>query len=112
MKTALTLAVLAAAIAVGLDQLADATQTRDDRYRPGSRSEIVLVVHTRQPFRTPAQSADAVWGACQGTIGHRLLPPGLTEATPGQFHFVVTPSLGRHARQRLRGCIEDTTLDR
>lgn len=114
MKVPIPVVILAvgAAAAAGVDALADLTQTRPDVHRAGTRSEVVMTVRTRQPFRTPHESAQALWGACQGTVGHELLDPGVVPTAGGQFRFVVRPALGTHARDRLTGCIEDTTLDR
>jgi hypothetical protein len=112
MKAALVILAMVVLAAVAVDQLGDLTQTRSDRRIPGSRSEVILRVETRQPFKTSAESAAALWGACSGTVGHRLEPPGLVPAGENMFRLTVAPSLGSHARRRLRGCLDDTTLDR
>ena len=112
MKTVVVVLALGLLGALAIDQLGDLTQTRHDAYVRGSRSEVVLHVRTRQPFKSTAESASALWGACAGTIGHRMLPPGIVDAGADTFRVVVTPALGTHARQRLRGCLKDTTLDR
>jgi hypothetical protein len=93
--------------------LADATQTRPDFQHPSSRSEVVFSVQTRQHGRSDELAAQGLWFACQGsTLGRRLLPPGLESLGDGRFRAVVRPALGTHARTRLRGCIEDVTVDR
>src|SRR5688572_9129160 len=112
MRTVVIVVVLGLFGAFAVDQLGDLTQTRNDAYVRGSRSEIVLEVHTRQPSKTAAESASALWGACAGTVVHHLQPPGVVDTGDGRFRIVVSPALGTHARQRLRGCLDDVTLDR
>jgi len=112
MKTALVVLAMVVVAAVGVDQLGDLTQTRSDPYVRGSRSEVTLEVKTRQPFKAPAESAVALWGACAGTVGHRLQAPGVEQAGANTFRLTVKPALGPHARSRLRGCLHDTTIDR
>ena len=109
-----TLLLLAAAIAVsmGVDALADLTQDRPDRVLPGTRSEIVLDVKSHDRGGSALLSAQGLWGACQGTVRHRLAEPGVTEVADGRFRLVTVPALGEHSWRRLQGCLEDTTLDK
>jgi hypothetical protein len=103
---------LVALVYAGLDLLADATQTRPDPLPPGSRSEVVFRVGTR-PGRAPRPAAEGLWHACQAqTIERRLLPPGVVEVDDRTYRVVVRPGLGPHAERRLRGCLEDVTVDR
>lgn len=109
-----TFLLLAAAIAVsmGVDALADLTQDRPDRVLPGTRSEIVLDVQSHDRGGSALLSAQGLWGACQGTVRHRLAEPGVTEVADGRFRLVTVPALGEHSWRRLQGCLEDTTLDK
>jgi hypothetical protein len=111
-KRALLLVVAAAAALIAVDMLGDATQTRPDPHKPGSRTEIVFSVQTISDRLPPMAAAQGLWGACQGTALRTVLPPGITEVGDGRFKLVVQPALGRHARDRLGGCLEDVTLDR
>lgn len=107
------LAILAvAAIAVGVDMLADLTQDRPDPARPGSQSEIVLRVTSRDRVGSALLSAQGLWGACQGTVRHRLVEPGVVDLGDGRFRLSTRPALGEHSWRRLQGCLEDATLDR
>ena len=112
MKRALVLVVAAASLALGIDALADLTQDRPDRVIPGSRSEIVLDVASRDRGGSALLSAQGLWGACQGTVHHRLADPGVVELSDGRFQLHTEPALGEHSWRRLQGCLEDTTLDR
>ena len=112
MKRALLLLVAASALAMGVDALADLTQDRPDRFLPGTRSEIVLDLKSRDRGGSALLSAQGLWGACQGTVRHRLAEPGVMEVSDGRFRLVTEPALGEHSWRRLQGCLEDTTLDK
>ena len=112
MKRTVLLLVAAATLALGIDTLADLTQDRPDRVLPGSKSEVVLEVHSRDRGGSALLSAQGLWGACQGTVRHRLVEPGLVELSEGRFRLQTEPALGEHSWRRLQGCLEDTTLDR
>jgi hypothetical protein len=112
MKRTVLLLLAAAALAVGIDALADLTQDRPDRVLPGSRSEVVLDVVSRDRGGSALLSAQGLWGACQGTVRHRLVEPGVVELADGRFRLQTEPALGEHSWRRLQGCLEDTTLDR
>ena len=112
MKRAFLLLVAALAVAMGVDVLADLTQDRPDRILAGSRSEIVLDVQSRDRGGSALLSAQGLWGACQGTVHHRLAEPGVIEVGEGRFRLLTEPALGEHSWRRLQGCLEDTTLDK
>ena len=112
MRRALVLLGAVFALVMGVDMLADLTQDRPDRVLPGSRSEIVLDLRSRDRGGSALLSAQGLWGACQGTVRHRLAEPGVMEVTDGRFRLVTEPALGEHSWRRLQGCLEDTTLDK
>ena len=112
MKRALLVLLAVAALAIGVDGLADLTQDRPDRILPGSRSEILLDLQSRDRGGSALLSAQGLWGACQGTVRHRLAEPGVVQVSDGRFRLVTEPALGEHAWRRLQGCLEDTTLDK
>ena len=112
MRRSLLLLGAVLALVVGIDALADLTQDRPDRVLPGTRSEIVLDLKSRDRGGSALLSAQGLWGACQGTVRHRLAEPGVTEVADGRFRLVTEPALGEHAWRRLQGCLEDTTLDK
>ena len=112
MKRALLLLLAAVALAVGVDGLADLTQDRPDRVLAGTRSEILLDLQSRDRGGSALLSAQGLWGACQGTVRHRLAESGVIEVAEGRFRLVTEPALGEHSWRRLQGCLEDTTLDK
>ncbi len=109
---ALLLLLAVVALVAGIDTLADLTQDRPDRVVPGSRSEIILEVSSRDRTGSDRLSAQGLWGACQGTVRQRLVEPGVVELGAGRFLLTTEPSLGEHSWRRLQGCLEDATLDR
>ncbi|MGH9223830.1 MAG: hypothetical protein ACRD2W_08625 [Acidimicrobiales bacterium] len=113
MRRALGLLILFAVAAAGVDVLGDLTQTRPDRVKAGSRSEIVLQVSERSG-RRPArfETAEGLWYACRHVAPTRLAAPGLVDIGGGRFKAVTEPALGEHAWRRLQGCLEDMTIDR
>ncbi len=112
MKRALLGIVAVAALFAGIDLLADMTQDRPDRVLPGSRSEIVVEVSSRDRTGSDLLAAQGLWGACQGNVWQRLTEPGAVEVADGRFRFTTEPAVGEHSWRRLQGCLEDTTLDR
>ena len=114
MKTAVRRVLAGVAVAVGgvvaVDVLADYTQTRPDK-KLDTSMEIVFDVSTRNPRRPALQAAQGLWGACQGTI-YRGTGAGDVAVEGRRARVVVHPALGDHGRRRLRGCLEDVTVDR
>lgn len=111
MRRAVVVVMAVAALAVGLDVLADLTQDRADRIPAGSRSEIVLDVRDRETGAADLRTTQGLWGACQGTIWQRLTEPGAVELGEGRFLLTTAPAVGEHAWRRLQGCLEDMTVD-
>jgi len=112
MRRAVLLLVAMAAVYAGIDVLADLTQDRPDSVQPGTRSEVVLEVRSRDRTGSDRLSAQGLWGACQGTVWQKLVEPGVVEVADGRFRLTTDPALGEHSWRRLQGCLEDTTLDR
>ena len=109
MKRLAVLVAAAAVVGLAVDILSDATQTRPDNDHPESRTELVFHVRSKNgPVRA---AAEGLWGACQGTAQRKVLPPGMTEIGEGKYRLVLQPALGRHARDRMTGCLEDVTID-
>lgn len=107
----LLVAVLGAA---GLHELADETRNEEDVREPGSVSEVVIGVRTRGMDTDLA--AQALWAACHPTVSFAdVVTPLAPVAVAGQadrYSVRVTPALGENDRRRLRGCLEDGTVDR
>ncbi|HEX6311110.1 MAG TPA: hypothetical protein VF152_05750, partial [Acidimicrobiia bacterium] len=103
------LAVLALG-GIGVRALAAATQNRPDNPAPGTRSEVILEVDTRDHYDREL-AAEGLWAVCQQTVdGVRL--QSFDARGDGEFAITVQPALGTNAEQRLVGCLEDFTVDR
>ena len=108
--------VLAAVVAVGvvsvgLDAMADATQTRPDPVLRGRTTSVVVGVDPGSA-RAPLTAAQALWGACTTQLGGGFEVLGMTPLGAGEVQVLVTPQIGKYAERRLRGCINDATTDR
>ncbi|HEX2046532.1 MAG TPA: hypothetical protein VHF27_02130 [Acidimicrobiales bacterium] len=112
MKRALLGVLAVVAVVAGIDALADMTQDRPDHVVPGSRSEIVLEVSSRDRTGSDLLAAQGLWGACQGNVWQRLAEPGVVQVADGRFRLTTEPAVGEHSWRRLQGCLEDATLDR
>lgn len=103
---------LTTAAVVAVDVLGDLTQTRPDARDRDGATEIEVSVTAKPGAGRLDFAVDGLWGACQGTVQRRLQGAGWQEAGPGRFRGTLYPALGEHARQRLRGCLHDVTVDR
>jgi hypothetical protein len=112
MKRAVLVALALAAVVGGIDLLADLTQDRPDKVLPGSRSEVVLAVESRDRRGSDLEAAQNLWGACHGNVWQRLVEPGVEQVGDNRFRLTTEPAMGEHSWRRLQGCFEDTTLDR
>lgn len=100
----------AGAATVGIDAMADATQTRPDPRVAGTTS-VVLAVDPGSA-RSPLVAASALWGACTTQLGGGFQLVGMNAVGGGEVQFLVQPEVGKYAERRLRGCINDATTDR
>ena len=105
-------AALLVLASIGVDALADATQTRVDVHHADQRTEIVVAVsgqHFRQDLHT---GVTALWATCSATVSGDLTPEGIMGEGNGRFRFSIVPSLGHHGKERITGCLGDLTVDR
>lgn len=106
---------LLGALVVGL---ADLTQTREQKVSEDSEATSVLVqVDLRGSVGVISDerrslAAHQVWEQCRDSTSVPLNRATLGNLGDGVFAGVVRPALTEHDRMRLRGCLEDTTLDR
>jgi hypothetical protein len=101
-----------AALAVFVDVLGDLTQDRPDRVQPGTQSEIVLQLRTKDYLGSALGTAQGLWGACSGTVTQQLVDPGVVDLGGGRFRLLTNRAIGEHSWRRLQGCLEDATIDR
>lgn len=113
MKRALILLAMVVVAAVAVDALGDLTQARPDNVPPGFRTEVVYDVEVNGYLQSVDDAARNLWGACAGTIAERLVvDEGVTQIAPGRYRLVLDPAIGEIGERKLRGCMEDATLER
>jgi hypothetical protein len=106
----MTLAVFGGAL--GIDELADATQTRPDRVRAGVHTIVELDLHGELAEATPARAAAALWHSCVGTLQRAVPEPVVTDLGRARVRLALPVDLGAHTARRLHGCLEDAGVDR
>ncbi|MFI2433836.1 hypothetical protein [Streptomyces sp. NPDC018693] len=109
---AVVTAGLLTALVVGL---ADLTQTRAERPNENEATSILLRIDVRGADMTvqrQALAAEQIWERCRDSTSVPLGHTTLGSLDDGVFAGVVRPALGHHDQLRLRGCLEDATVDR
>ncbi|MGP4042867.1 hypothetical protein [Streptomyces sp. 2A115] len=112
LAVAVTGAALLGALVVGL---ADLTQTREEKTKDSEATSVLLRVDMRGVNVTAEReslAAHQLWERCRDSTSVPLNRATLGELGDGLFAGVVRPALTDHDRLRLRGCLEDTGLDR
>ncbi|MEU0648096.1 hypothetical protein [Streptomyces umbrinus] len=105
-------AALIGALVVGL---ADLTQTREEDAKNSEATSLLLKVDMRGTNMTAEReslAARQLWERCRDSTSVPLSRATLGTLGDGLFAGVVQPALTDHDRMRLRGCLEDTGLDR
>lgn len=100
------------AAALGIDELADATESRPDVLRPGVRTVAELQLQGELAETHPKKVAGDLWNICVAALRGNLPTPSVTDLGRGRWRFVLPADIGRHGRQRLHGCLEDAALTR
>lgn len=94
-----------------VDQLADLTQTRPERVRRDYATRITMEVRNRRD-RPSILAAEALWTTCRWRMRRMVVDTEIQAVGDYRFEVTITPELGATGRRRLKGCIEDVTLDR
>ncbi|MFG2342819.1 hypothetical protein [Streptomyces phaeochromogenes] len=105
-------AALVGALVMGL---ADLTQTREEDAKNSEATSLLLKVDMRGTNMTAEReslAAHQLWERCRDSTSVPLNRASLGTLGDGLFAGVVQPALTDHDRMRLRGCLEDTGLDR
>jgi hypothetical protein len=98
-------------LGVGLDQLADATQTRAQPARHGVRTVVELELHGHLAATIPERVVTSLWLACAGTLRRDLSDPVVTDLGGSRFRLEVPADLDVSTARRIHGCLEDAALD-
>ncbi|MGI5374596.1 hypothetical protein ACQEV2_10185 [Streptomyces sp. CA-251387] len=103
---------LLAALVVGL---ADLTQTRAGEANEHEATSVLVQIDLREPDVSSdgkALAAHQIWESCRHSTAAPLRNASLGDLGNGMYAGVVRPALTDHDVMRLRGCLEDATLDR
>ncbi|MFJ8633360.1 hypothetical protein [Streptomyces sp. NPDC093568] len=109
--TVLSVALVAALVVA----LADLTQTRPEEANEHQATSVLVQVDLRGPDVSPSRKALAaqqIWEGCRDSTSTPLRHAPLGDLGNGMFAGVVRPALTDHNLMRLRGCLEDATLER
>ena len=107
-----TVVVLVAAVAIGIDELRDATMSTPDPADPDAVMVLTLDVDTREAFGSVDDLAEALYVACRVRLPDETQLIESTETPDGAGRLVVAPALGTTSKRRFVGCLEDITIDR
>lgn len=110
-RAALTVALICG-IGLGIDELADATQTRMHRSRAGVQTVIELQLQGQLAAAIPERVVTSLWQGCAGTLRRNLGDPVVTHLGDSRFRLVLPADLGVSTSRRIHGCLEDAALDR
>lgn len=115
---AVSLTVVGAA-AIGtigaVDYAADHLQSRPDTHVAGAETVVELELHGAVASSDPERVLGHLWATCTGPDVFRLrtLPrPAVSHQGRGLVRIELAAHIGDQAMERLRGCLNDTTLDR
>ena len=102
---------LVAAAVVSIGALGDLTQSRPDPLRTDAVTELVLSVEHDRFVHGADGAAAALWAVCAGQTRSRLVDE-LSGGEDGRYRVVLAPAVGEHEERKLRGCLEDLTVER
>jgi hypothetical protein len=103
----LIVAVAFVAVYSGVDLLGDLTQNRPDAMLTGSTA-IVLDVEAKSETVGSIEATRSLWAACSTTMDGDLTS---ISRRGGSMLLNVEPALGKYSFRRLKGCLEDATVD-
>jgi hypothetical protein len=110
--------VLVAAVAVtvgvgaAIDVLADATQTRPDRIEAGATTVVDLHFRGERAAADPERHASHLVEFCTAPFRREVATVAIIGRGSADARVVLDADLGEHGTTRLRGCLEDTTIER
>lgn len=98
-----------------VDFVADRTQSRPDARVSGATTEIELELRGEVASRNPQRAFEHLWAVCTGpdVFRMRTLPdPDVAHRSAGYVHVRLQTDVGANGMERLRGCLNDATIDK
>lgn len=109
----LAVVVVVVGLAVGgFDWLEDRLESRPDARQENVSTRIDVELRGARSAAWPAQAAATLWGTCSHTLHGTVGPAAIVDNGGGRFAITVPTYIGRHAEDRVRGCLEDALVDR
>lgn len=105
-------AVVAGLVTAGFDWLEDRLESRPDERRENVSTQIDVELRGARSAAWPAQAAATLWGTCSHVLHGTVGPASIVDNGGGRFAITVPTYIGRHAEDRVRGCLEDALVDR
>jgi hypothetical protein len=103
--------VVAAVLALAIDELGDLTQNRPELDVPGRAGQITLQISEHGWAHSTEEAARALWKACLVTLPNDYRASGFLTSASSRVTMLIVPKPGKSARRRLFGCLNDSTLD-
>ena len=108
-------AVVGVLTSLAIDYVADRTQTRPDAMDPNADTMLELQLYGALADRDPDRAFHHLWTTCTGpdVFRARELPmPVVHHGADGAVRVLVATDVGENGLERLRGCLNDATLDK
>lgn len=110
-RNGVVLLILVAGLLVGVHFLEEATEYHGGAGEAASTT-VVFTVKEKRFTHGSDLAATTLWNTCVGTLGWSSASSTPVRQDDGSYRAVLRPSLHADTRRRLRGCLEDFTLDR
>ena len=108
----LAAAAVAGGVTAGIDVVADATQTRQDQLVQDTTTVIDLEFRGRRATADPTRHASDLVAVCTSQSFVREIPAtAVLDLGDTGARVLLAADLGDHGTDRMRGCLEDTTLE-
>lgn len=104
--------ILVVSVVASIVGLAELTQNRPDRADPESAAVIAVNLDLRGYTNDTTNAANAIWTVCLPTLGGFTEIVDPVSVTSDGFEVTVAPEPGENAQRRLRGCLNDTIVNR
>jgi hypothetical protein len=108
---ALVCLVLLGGGAVAFDSVEDALETRPDHREDGVQTAIEVRFSGSRLSYGPELVGQDLWASCKIVLGRRTPTPEVAVLDERSVRINLDADIGRYARARLRGCLEDAHID-